>query len=210
MVAEDGGEITAEGVPGELVVAGDCVTPGYWRREHEPAAAHHRAGEHPTGDVVSIQDGLLVYHGRKDRMVKLNGYRLELGEIEAAALRHPGIQDAAVVVRGTGGDARLVLHYTLREGAAPPGLLALKQHCARHLPAYMVPHSAVRLERMPRNANGKTLPCPGRRPRPGLTGEHTCPTPRPVPHPATTGAPARGSPACPAPPPRRGRTARCR
>lgn len=156
VVAEDGGEITAEGVPGELVVAGHCVTPGYWRREHEPAAAHHRAGEHPTGDVVSVQDGLLVYHGRKDRMVKLNGYRLELGEIEAAALRHPGIQDAAVVVRGTGGDARLVLHYTLREGAAPPGLLALKQHCARHLPAYMVPHSAVRLERMPRNANGKT------------------------------------------------------
>ena len=89
-------------------------------------------------------------------MVKLYGYRLELGEIEAAALRHPDLADAAVLVAGQGSDARLALYYTLRDGAKRPSLVALKQHCARHLPKYMVPHSATCLDDLPRNANGKT------------------------------------------------------
>ncbi|MGW0705621.1 D-alanine--poly(phosphoribitol) ligase [Streptomyces sp. NPDC002643] len=156
IVDESGATVEEPGVPGELVVEGDCVTPGYWRRETEPMASEHRAHRHPTGDIVSLENGLLVYHGRKDRMVKLNGYRLELGEIEAAALLHPGLEDVAVVVTGEGPDARLVLYYTLRDGAAEPGLLRLKQHCAEHLPRYMVPHTATCLPRMPRNANGKT------------------------------------------------------
>ncbi|MCF6521792.1 amino acid adenylation domain-containing protein [Streptomyces sp. JJ36] len=156
VVDETGATVDTPGALGELVVEGDCVTPGYWGREHEPMADEHRAHRHPTGDIVSVEDGLLVYRGRKDRMVKLNGYRLELGEIEAAALRHPDLEDVAVVVDGEGSDARLALYYTLRDGAPKPGLLKLKQHCARHLPKYMVPHTATCLPRMPRNANGKT------------------------------------------------------
>lgn len=131
--------------------------PGYWRRAEEPVSTAHCRGVHPTGDLVSYEeDGRLVYRGRKDRMVKLSGYRIELGEIEAAALRHPGIADAAVLVDGSGPRARLRLYYTLSEGADRIGLVELKRHCARHLPTYMVPHSAVRLDRMPLNPNGKT------------------------------------------------------
>lgn len=156
IVDDDGRILTEPGASGELIVEGDCVTPGYWRRESEPAAYGHRRSRHATGDIVSIEDGLLVYRGRKDRMVKLSGYRIELGEIEAAVLRHDDITDAAVVVSGAGGDARIALYYTLRAGAARPGLIEIKRHCAGFLPKYMLPQVATCLPEMPRNANGKT------------------------------------------------------
>ncbi|CAM5350694.1 hypothetical protein SABIM44S_00814 [Streptomyces abikoensis] len=158
-VVADGRPVDVPGAIGELVVEGDCVTPGYWRRPDEPAAAFHCEGRHPTGDLVAYEDGLLVYRGRKDRMVKLNGYRVELGEIEAAALTHPALAEAAVVVRADtqeGSSGRIALYYTLRPGAARPGLVQLKQHCARVLPRYMLPHTATCLDRLPHNANGKT------------------------------------------------------
>ncbi|NUR57333.1 MAG: amino acid adenylation domain-containing protein [Catenulispora sp.] len=154
--AEDGSEVTAPGELGELIVSGPCVTPGYWRRPRESAAAGHPAS-HATGDLVSLDDhGRLIYRGRKDRMVKLSGYRVELGEVEAAALRHRGIATAAAVVAADpGGGAHIVLHYTVHSGAAPLGLLDLKRHCARHLPAYMVPRAARCVAALPYNANGK-------------------------------------------------------
>ena len=157
-VVDDAGRTVREpGAIGELHVSGVCVTPGYWRRAEEPVSTAHCRGVHPTGDLVSYEeDGRLVYRGRKDRMVKLSGYRVELGEIEAAALRHPRIAEAAVLLDGAGPKARLRLYYTLCEGADRIGLVELKQHCARHLPTYMVPHGAVRLDRMPLNPNGKT------------------------------------------------------
>lgn len=142
--------------PGELVVSGACVTPGYWGLEHEPAADDHRKGQHRTGDLVTYEDGRLVYRGRKDRMVKLSGYRVELGEVEAAVLRHPAVEDAAVITADVGGRTGIAVYYVLREGARQPNLLQFKQHCKEHLPPYMLPHSATRLTALPRNANGKT------------------------------------------------------
>ncbi|WP_217180046.1 D-alanine--poly(phosphoribitol) ligase [Streptomyces sp. AC495_CC817] len=156
VVDEQGRALTEPGAIGELVVGGDCVTPGYWRRTADPVADQHRQGLHPTGDLVSYEeDGLLVYRGRKDRMVKLSGYRVELGEIEAAVQQHPSVAEAAVLVTEGHGGGRLTLYYTLREGAEAPGLIQLKRHCAALLPTYMVPHIARRLDAMPHNANGK-------------------------------------------------------
>ncbi|RKS79657.1 L-prolyl-[peptidyl carrier protein] synthetase [Actinomadura pelletieri DSM 43383] len=141
---------------GELIVEGDCVTPGYWGREPAPSAGTPGLFRHATGDLVNRDaDGLLVYRGRKDRMVKVSGYRVELGEIEAVVLRHPAIAEAAVLLEGDGADARLVLYYCVRDGADAPGLIEVKTHCARQLPKYMVPHAATRLKALPRNANGK-------------------------------------------------------
>ncbi|WP_435214786.1 D-alanine--poly(phosphoribitol) ligase [Streptomyces sp. bgisy034] len=156
VVDEDGRVLDGQDVFGELVVEGDCVTAGYWRRESEPAAADHRKGRHATGDLVSYEQGELVYRGRKDRMVKLSGYRVELGEIEAAVLRHPDISSAAVVVDTQSDDRRIALYYTLSTAGQGPGLIAIKRHCARYLPRYMLPQTATRLESLPRNANGKT------------------------------------------------------
>lgn len=156
IVDEDGAPCTGPDAFGELVVEGDCVTPGYWRRPDEPATAHHRLGRHPTGDLVSYEGGLLVYRGRKDRLVKLSGYRIELGEIEAAVARHPDIDSAAVVLVGAVGAARLQLFYTLRPGSERLTIVQIKKHCARYLPTYMLPHLATQLAAMPRNSNGKT------------------------------------------------------
>lgn len=156
IIDEAGRSIEGPGACGELIVEGDCVTPGYWRRESEPAAALHRRGRHATGDIVVLEDGGFVYQGRKDRMVKLSGYRVELGEVEHAALRHPALAEAAAVVEGEGPTARLVLFYTLHADASKPSLLDIKRHCARHLPVYMLPGVARCLEALPRNANGKT------------------------------------------------------
>ncbi|GAA2461949.1 D-alanine--poly(phosphoribitol) ligase [Streptomyces mauvecolor] len=156
VVDEHGDPVEEPGAHGELIVSGDCVTPGYWRRETEPAAELHRARRHATGDIVSEENGRLVYRGRKDRMVKLSGYRLELGEIEAAVLRHAWLAEAAVVVHGEGPAARLALYYTLRPHGVRPNLLGIKRHCSQYLPKYMLPHSATCLAELPRNANGKT------------------------------------------------------
>lgn len=156
VVDEDGRVLDDPDAVGELVVEGDCVTPGYWGRESEPAAAHHWKGRHATGDLVSYERGDLVYRGRRDRMVKLSGYRVELGEIEAAVLRHPGIASAAVVVDTRGPERRIALYYTPRDGGRGPALIEIKRHCARYLPRYMLPQTATRLDELPRNANGKT------------------------------------------------------
>ncbi|MFG1796237.1 amino acid adenylation domain-containing protein [Nocardia sp. NPDC049149] len=155
IVDADGRRLETPDAVGELVVQGDCVTPGYWRRDSEPAAEQHRHGRHPTGDLVALVDGRLVYRGRKDRMVKLSGYRIELGEIESMVLRHLSIDAAAVVVLGTGAKARLALFYTVRAGAPEPTLIDIKEHCARHLPRYMVPRTVTRMTALPRNGNGK-------------------------------------------------------
>ncbi|MFI9503300.1 amino acid adenylation domain-containing protein [Nocardia sp. NPDC052566] len=155
LVDPDGNALTEPDAFGELVVEGDCVTPGYWRRDGDPIAEHHRRHRHPTGDLVGRVDGRLVYHGRKDRMVKLSGYRIELGEIESVVARHPAVAEAAVLVTGEGADARLALYYTVRAQMDPPSLIDLKQHCARHLPRYMVPRAATAVHALPRNTNGK-------------------------------------------------------
>nr|WP_225886509.1 amino acid adenylation domain-containing protein [Streptomyces canus] len=155
VVDEDGRVLDGPDAFGELVVEGDCVTPGYWRQEAQHAAGHWK-GSHATGDLVSYERGDLVYRGRKDRMVKLSGYRVELGEIEAAVLRHPEIAAAAVVIDAQSADRRIALYYTLRRGGSGPGLIEIKRHCARYLPRYMLPQTATRLEELPRNANGKT------------------------------------------------------
>ncbi|MEV6276613.1 amino acid adenylation domain-containing protein [Nocardia sp. NPDC051832] len=152
---EDGLPIDGPDAFGELVVEGDCVTSGYWRRDGEPMAEQHRQRRHPTGDLVSCVDGRIIYRGRKDRMVKLSGYRTELGEVESVIVRHSSIDEAAVIVTGEGSTAGLAAFYTTRSGAPEPTLLDLKRHCAEYLPRYMVPRKAIRVDALPRNANGK-------------------------------------------------------
>ncbi|MFD6286001.1 amino acid adenylation domain-containing protein [Streptomyces sp. NPDC060205] len=161
VVDEDGRTLHGPAAFGELIVEGDCVTPGYWRRASDPAdpgdvAAGHRKGRHATGDLVSHEGDGLVYRGRRDRMVKLHGYRVELGEIEAAVLKHPAVASAAVVVDTQGAEPRIALYYTLGPGARRPNLIEIKRHCAQHLPRYMLPQLADCLDELPHNANGKT------------------------------------------------------
>lgn len=144
----DDGQYAGVGEEGELVVAGPTVMLGYWGREPQ-------AGPYRTGDLVRVRrDGGYDYVGRRDQMVKVRGHRVELGEVEAVLATHPQVGEVTVVVAGTGPAARLVA-FVITAGE-PPGLLALKRHCAERLPRYMIVDSVSVLPELPRTRNGKT------------------------------------------------------
>nr|AEH57232.1 nonribosomal peptide synthetase proline adenyltransferase (A) [Prochloron didemni P2-Fiji] len=145
----DGTEATAD-EEGELIVDGPTVMLGYW--------GHSPQGNQPygTGDIVRLRgDGNFVYIGRRDRLLKVRGHRIEAGEIEAALLRHPDIKSAAVVVVGEGIRARLVAFLVLHQSSQRLSVVQIKQHCAQHLPRYMIVDGVRYLEVLPRNRNGK-------------------------------------------------------
>ena len=145
-VKDDGTEAGID-EEGELLVSGPTVSLGYWGGQPQGDAPYR------TGDIVRQEAGEYVYLGRRDQMVKIRGYRVELGEVEAALSGHPQIDDVAVVAVGSGIDARLVAY--LAGPDEPPPLLELKRHCAERLPRHMIIDRAVHVAELPRTRNGK-------------------------------------------------------
>ncbi|MGP9812859.1 non-ribosomal peptide synthetase [Rhodopseudomonas sp. NSM] len=155
--------VDAEGRPcpfgtiGELIVSGPAVARAYVGAAPgvELRTTPFGSPTYRTGDQVSLGfDGRLSFHGRRDRQVKLAGYRIEPGEIEAVLQAQSGILEAAVVVEQTDGQpARLVAH--LGAGADAPDDAELRRQLAIKLPAYMIPRAYLRHRRLPRSANGK-------------------------------------------------------
>ncbi|MGH3381639.1 MAG: thioester reductase domain-containing protein, partial [Actinoallomurus sp.] len=155
-----------------LLVGGAGVGAGYLGRPEltddrfVPDPAGGRA--YRTGDLVRYRPGGdLEFLGRIDDQVKLRGHRIELGEVEQVLREHPGVRDAAAVVREDGrGDARL-LAYVVPEGtagAAGPGEDALRAHARTRLPVYMVPSVISALAELPltpsRKVDRAALPDP--------------------------------------------------
>jgi L-proline---[L-prolyl-carrier protein] ligase len=137
------------GEEGELVVDGPTVMIGYWGRPRQGGQPYR------TGDrVVLLDSGDYQYLGRRDGMVKVRGHRVEIGEIEAALQAHPDVADVAVVVAGTGVDAKIVA-YMVAVGASRPGLLELKRHCAATLPRQMIIDEVRHVAELPRTGTGK-------------------------------------------------------
>ncbi|WP_420076537.1 amino acid adenylation domain-containing protein [Streptomyces sp. JL3001] len=170
------------GVTGELYLAGGGLAHGYLGR---PGTTAERFVADPyggpgtrmyrTGDLVRRRpDGTLDYVGRADHQVKLRGFRIEPGEIEATLTRHPVIAQAAVVVTATPtGDRQLTGYVVPVPGVAAVDVPVLRAHVAGSLPAHMVPASLVTLPELPLTPNGKldtrALPAPGT-PAPESTG----------------------------------------
>ncbi len=173
----DGGlEPVPAGVVGELYIAGFGLARGYHRRpgitaERFVADPYGASGRrmYRTGDLARWQaDGVLEFLGRADAQVKLRGFRIEPGEIEAALARDPTVGQAAVIAQGDnadGGGRRLIGYLVAASGAAiDPS--ALRAALSRQLPDYMVPSTLIVLDRLPLTPNGKldrrALPLPAR------------------------------------------------
>ncbi|MGW0283966.1 amino acid adenylation domain-containing protein [Streptomyces sp. NPDC003236] len=169
-VLDERGVPVPPGVPGELYLSGDGVADGYLGRpeltaERFVTAPGDGAGRaYRTGDLVRhLPDGRLEYLERIDGQVKLNGYRVELGEVESALRRAEGVTAAVVVVREDRPGERRLAAYVTGPGAPAPD--ALRAALREVLPAYMVPAAVVALPELPLTPNGKVdraaLPRPG-------------------------------------------------
>ncbi|HEX2077660.1 MAG TPA: amino acid adenylation domain-containing protein [Longimicrobium sp.] len=148
------------GVRGELYVGGAGVARGYLGRPAltaerfvpDPFGGGAGARLYRSGDVARWRpDGALEYLGRADGQVKVRGYRVETGEIEAVLERHPAVRAAAVVVR----EERLAAYWTPAGAAGSVPADELRAHLSAHLPAYMVPAALVELEVFPLLPSGK-------------------------------------------------------
>jgi amino acid adenylation domain-containing protein len=190
-VLDSVGGLVPVGVTGELYIGGVGVTRGYFG---QPGLTADRFGPDPfgpaggrlyrTGDLARWhRDGTLEFLGRVDRQIKVRGFRVEPGEVEAALRQQPEVSDAVVVARAEGGTARrLVAYVTWRPGQPEVSGAVLRARLQDLLPGYMIPSAVVPLAAIPLNANGKAdharLPDPG-----GLhddPGEHYAPPSTPT------------------------------
>src|SRR5262249_32145100 len=105
--------------------------------------------------VRYLADGNIEFLGRIDKQVKLRGYRVELGEIEAVVKRHAGVEDCVVTVEGAGNDKRLVAYVVRNSNGAELDRIALCTYLYAKLPEYMVPSAFVFFDKLPLTANGK-------------------------------------------------------
>ncbi|XGX15973.1 amino acid adenylation domain-containing protein [Pseudomonas solani] len=159
--------LVPDGATGEICVAGIGVGRGYCADpvrtalQFVPNPFALVPGErlYRTGDLARRRkdDHALEYIGRVDHQVKIHGFRIEPGEIEARIAQFPGIREAAVLVCDSGRGKQLVAFLTLHEGAEAltEDVERLRAFLKSQLPAYMVPPLYQVLEQMPRNANGK-------------------------------------------------------
>jgi amino acid adenylation domain-containing protein len=164
---------TPRGVPGELFIGGYNLARGYLNRPDLTAAKFiphpfsRRPGErlYRTGDWARyLPDDNIEYLGRMDQQVKVRGFRVELGEVEAILGLHPAVEKAVVLLREfTPGDKRLVAYLICRR-QEPPSASQLREFLLKKLPEYMIPAAYVFTDALPLTPNGKldrdALPAP--------------------------------------------------
>lgn len=153
---------TPVGVPGELYVGGAAPARGYLngpsrtaeRYVPDPFGGVPGARMYRTGDIVRYRnDGEIEFIERSDNQVKIRGNRVELGEIEAVARRHPAVREAIAVLRADAERGNEIVLYTVADESGTPA--GIRGFLRGELPVYMVPASVVTLGSLPLTPNGK-------------------------------------------------------
>jgi len=162
LLLDEFGQPVLPGKEGELLVSSSTMMTGYWRNESLTGKAIinlNVAGKssqfYRTGDVARINEiGELVFLGRKDRQIKIRGYRVELDEIEHVLLNHPSVAICALMKTGDPGGERLVAAYASTNGQAIEAM-NIKKFMSRQLPAYAIPERLVHMSEIPMTGSGK-------------------------------------------------------
>lgn len=164
LVDANGQDVENDEECGELLIIGDSVGHGYYGRPDLTAERFFRDGQtgvrgYRTGDIAYRKDGLYYFCGRADNQLKLNGYRVEIEDVENNLARIENISRAAVVPVLEDGRVQYLAAFILLE--KDDGLSALKRSisikklAAAYLPVYMIPHKFIAVDTFPLNTNGK-------------------------------------------------------
>lgn len=156
------GKALPEGEAGELCLLGETVSPGYLGRPDLNARAFFeddgRRG-YRTGDLCRMEDGLIYYLGRLDNQIKLNGFRVELEDVENNLVKVSNIARAAVLAEMQDGKAVALTAYVMLEKPDGEGSLQrarrIKKELGELVPSYMVPRRILAVDSFPLNTNGK-------------------------------------------------------
>jgi amino acid adenylation domain-containing protein len=163
-VDEHGQRVIHAGGKGELYVRGPSVTLGYWGDPEKtrktvvpnPFQPNFVENVYRTGDIVVLRtDGDYDVLGRRDNQIKVRGYRVELGEIEAALLRHGAVSEAGAFAMADPVDGARIHAVVALHNGSRLSESDLQQHCALHLPRYMVPANIQLREQLPKTSTGK-------------------------------------------------------
>jgi amino acid adenylation domain-containing protein len=150
-------------IAGELYIGGEQVTRGYLNNAidtaqsflPDPASEIPGARMYRTGDRARIlPNGAVEFLGRSDRQIKISGFRVEPGEIEAVLRQHPAVRHAVVAAAGSGNSPRSVRAYVVLDNSSCD-VEALQRFASKRLPAHMVPSAFVVIPKIPITANGK-------------------------------------------------------
>ncbi|WP_259016430.1 non-ribosomal peptide synthetase [Emticicia fluvialis] len=159
LLVGEGNTPVPDGEPGEITVSSPYISLGYWKNADQTRTSFSTDPTHPeirtyrTGDLGRInQDGLLEFIGRKDNQVKINGYRVELSEIEGALMKHPAIDRCGVIVHTQSQHNALFAFFISKTILAEP---ILKEWLAEQLPAYMIPQRCIQVNDLPTLHNFK-------------------------------------------------------
>ena len=165
-ITDDNGNEVSEGEKGEIVIVSPSVSKGYFNNQEKTQKSFFydyyngkKCRAYRTGDLGYYKEGRLYYCGRKDFQIKLNGYRIEIEDIENNLIKVNNVKNAAVVpVNKNDKIAYLTAFVELKEDNGLSGLkngIAIKKELGNLIPSYMVPRNIKIIKQFPTNVNGK-------------------------------------------------------
>ena len=172
LILDDTLQRVPAGTVGEIYVGGAGLAQGYvndaqltaQRFVKNPFSDVPSARLYRTGDLGSyLPDGQISFHGRTDDQVKINGFRIELNEVNGALLRHPSVRESVVSARENGSGEKQLVAYIVASGSSP-SVSDLREFLSKELPEYMLPSIFVSLDALAYASSGKVnrlaLPAP--------------------------------------------------